>query len=532
MVQQQQEQTLEEWVDAFELRPADIEFLTHMLLEKETPVSTEDVTTAILHRRSGEATMQMRQELRDASIYMPGASYVVGQDIVFPIFNYAQGRVVQTREGSNPDQGTFQVIRVDFEDGEPRDFASGVAEHVLNEYPDGKSGVDKTLVERMPEALVGELREHLNQHIESQLLASREFVRIAGYWFPRDLLFEVNEGHLNLAEAALDMASGGPMSTEEMLPELDFPTDINSKLQTFSLNYALQEDERFDEVGPDGRVLWFLRRLQPQEVLHPPLRLLYDPVAFSQDALTPELKILADEIDDEFGDPVETSEPDTQIQIVLPFHHRWSGTLPLLPRIAHLFPTATLSPRLQVVLVDGHSGERVQGWVVRPERFIWGLRSWYEKYDVPSGAYLNVACGEKPGEVMVTFQIRDQINEWVRTTTATKNQMQFAMKKYPVSIEYADEMIIAVEDVTEIDELQINMNEKGVSFDRIVLDIFRSLAKLTPQGTVHARTLFQSVNILRRVPPAPILALLGTCPYYHHVGDAYWRLTPGEFEDG
>ena len=31
---------------------------------------------------------------------------------------------------------------------------------------------------------------------------------------------------------------------------------INPKLAEFSLNYALQDDDAFDEVGPAGQVLW------------------------------------------------------------------------------------------------------------------------------------------------------------------------------------------------------------------------------------------------------------------------------------
>lgn len=530
VVQQQQKQTLEEWVDAFELRPADLEFLTHFLLEKETPLSTHDVALAILQRRSEEETMQINQKHSDASIYMPGASYVVGQDLVFPILDYAEGRVVATREGSNPDQGSFKVIHIEFEEGEPRDFVSGVADHVLNEEPTGSSEVDGALGSGTPDELLAECKAQLNPRIESQLLASSGIVRLAGHWFPQDLLFEVNTGHLNLAEAALDIAAGGPMSTEEMLPQLDFPQDVNAKLQLFSLNHALHKDGRFDEVGPDGQVLWFLRHLQPPEVMDPPIRLRHNPVGFSPEVLTPELKKLAADIDDELGENVNVNEPKDQVQIVLTFPHRWSGTMPLSGRIAHLFPTATSSPRLQVTLVDGHSGDKVQGWVVLPERFIWGLRSWYEKYDVHAGAYLNVTGGDAPGEVTVTFPRRAPTSEWVRTTDIARNQLRFAMSKMPMTVEYSEEMIIVSNDIAMVDEMQTHLDQQGIPFDRIVLDIFRDLVKLTPQGTVHAQTLFHAVNVLRRVPPAPIFAELATRPYYQHVGDAYWRFDPSEYE--
>lgn len=41
------------------------------------------------------------------------------------------------------------------------------------------------------------------------------------------------------------------------------------KLLEFSLNYALQEDPRFDEVGTTGEIAWVPRRLEPEAVLEP-----------------------------------------------------------------------------------------------------------------------------------------------------------------------------------------------------------------------------------------------------------------------
>jgi hypothetical protein len=54
------------------------------------------------------------------------------------------------------------------------------------------------------------------------------------------------------------------------------------------------------------------------------------------------------------------------------------------------------------------------------------------------------------------------------------------------------------------------------------------MSKLTPQGHVHAQELYSAVNIIRRVPPAPLLALLAGRPQFIHVGDLHFRL--GEVE--
>ncbi len=48
----------------------------------------------------------------------------------------------------------------------------------------------------------------IEKKIEAAFQADDDIVRIAGRWFPRALLVDVNVGHLNLAEAVLDMGRG------------------------------------------------------------------------------------------------------------------------------------------------------------------------------------------------------------------------------------------------------------------------------------------------------------------------------------
>ena len=57
-----------------------------------------------------------------------------------------------------------------------------------------------------------------------------------------------------------------------------------------------------------------------------------------------------------------------------------------------------------------------------------------------------------------------------------------------------------------------------------MMNMIRNLTKLTPQGHVHASELYAAVNLVRRCPPGPILALLTTRPQFVHVGDMYYHL--------
>src|SRR5690606_17943469 len=134
-------------------------------------------------------------------------SYEPGVNLVFPALDWKRGEVSAVREGHNPDIGEFQVIQVRFENGEQREFASGLKDHPLNEAP---QVVEE---EQLPaiESILDEYSEQLIGSLEDELDTNPGFVRIAGRWFPRALLIDVNAGHLNLAEAVLDMAGGGPL---------------------------------------------------------------------------------------------------------------------------------------------------------------------------------------------------------------------------------------------------------------------------------------------------------------------------------
>ena len=67
--------------------------------------------------------------------------------------------------------------------------------------------------------------------------------------------------------------------------------------------------------------------------------------------------------------------------------------------------------------------------------------------------------------------------------------------------------------------------------EKLVRDMLKELAKLTPQGHVHAEELYSAVNILRRVPPAPLLALLASTKSFVHVGDLHYRLAENIVEE-
>jgi hypothetical protein len=510
------------WND-FEVRENDLDFIYNLLLEREIPLTTIDMAVALIGDRLERLEEEANQaEESTTSVYLPAESYKVGEKLLFPAVGNAIGEIVEIRKGENPDLGKFDVIAVEFEDDGPaREFAAKLKAHRLNDPPED---IDDSVDANNPEEILNRFGNVIEQRLGVRLEAADDIVSIAGKWFPKALLADFHEGHLNLAEAVLDVAGGGPTSTSELTQHVEMPKGLDPLLAEFSLDYSLQEDDRFDEVGPAGEVLWYLKRLEPPEVLYPPPRLEYDQLPHDRSILSKSLLDLEVQLDDEFSPIEDQQDSYDEVVISLLFPHWRVGALPLSNKLQSLFPTAYEAPRIRFILIDGHSDESFPGWVVRRERYVFGLDEWYRRYDVPTGGLIRVRRGETPGEVIVETMDRRRRNDWIRTVSIGEGgRIGFTMLKQPVGTAYDDLMVVGLIDPSALDEAWLKGGQNKMPLDRLVAHVFRELAKLNPQSAVHAQALYSGVNVIRRLPPAPIFFELLTRPYYLHVGDLYWR---------
>lgn len=510
------------WTE-FDLGPKDLEFIYNLLLDREVPLTTHEMALALVGDRLERATEEAAAPV-EASLtgYLPSVAFVPGQKIVFPALGNQVGEVIGVRAGSNPELGSFDVIRVQIAGAsQPREFAARLEHHALDAPPAPAEPPDQAST---PDAVLERYGVQIEARLVERLARAPDIVRIAGRWFPKALLADVNVGHLNIAEAVLDVAEGGPLPPEELLNHVGLPNDMDPLLAEFSLDYAMQEDERFDEVGPAGKVLWYLRRLEPPEVHFTPPRLEVAPFAADRSRLTPPLLALERELDDEHSPLEPPSEAPESVTLPLLFPHWRVGTLPLSWRLRPLFPTAYEAPRIRFVLVDGHSGDKFPGWVVREERYVHGLEEWYQRYDVLAGGLIRVRRGDVPGEVVVEAADRRRRNDWIRTVAVDGDgRIGFRMFKQPIGVSYDDLMVIGLTDRQALDEAWLSGADRRMPIEKLVAHVFRELARLNPQSAVHAQSLYSGVNVIQRLPPAPIFAELVSRKYYVHVGDLYWR---------
>ena len=162
------------------------------------------------------------------------------------------------------------------------------------------------------------------------------------------------------------------------------------------------------------------------------------------------------------------------------------------------------------------------GWVVRERRYVYGLKEWYEAHGIPAGAYLELARGDEPGTVVIRQRSRRPRREWVRIALPVEGRLTFEMRKELIACEYDERMIVTEEDSDAVDMIWERTQE--LSLSEVTAALFPELAKLSPQGTVHAAALYSAINVVTRTPPGPLLAELVASGTYAPVGDNYWVL--------
>ena len=521
---------VQHWAYSFSIGAEDIDSLTNLLLDRETPLSAVQLATAIIEKRERKERAQRDQKFQNTKIYRPADSYQVGDRLTFSHFDYATARVVSLRDGTHTDLRPIKVAAVAFENAYAQPEA-GIREFVveydvdhplndldLNRHPsqlEREYSVDEILMD--PDTSIVE-------QVNDSLERNPDLVRIAGTWFVRELMAEVDIGHLHLAEAVLDMYGGGPLEPQQILSEIGGLGDAPLPLQLFSLNYYMNEDERFEEVGPAGQILWHLKSLLPRMARQVPAILQYDAIEFDRRLLTREMRQLEYDLDDEHS-PVTSSPPDDEVSLTLIYPHRRVGTLPINSETRYIFPDAK-TPRIAITMIDALDKEEYPCWVVHEFKYVFGLAPLYQKHHLPVGAYVYLNRTDDRSRIEIEFDNYRPRTEWIPLVQKTeRQQLKFQSAKRAIGADYDEMIIVGVNNLQEVDKLGKDLQTRRVTLTALLRGLVDELCKQNPQGTVHSKVLYSALNILRRCPPGPMLATLITNPEFDYVGGNYWKLS-------
>jgi hypothetical protein len=519
-------QTPAYWQDEFSVIDTDLEYLHQLIVDAGKPVSADELVSALVANRCHQEIEAIRGDLDKGKMYQPRDAYAVGDTLLFPAFGFAIGTVTGSRAGYDPAHGEFEVVEVRFDKtGETREFASQLTSpHALNR-DDGDDGLDFLRDLVSPGDLVKQYGDEILAKLR-RLLSDTElsgFVEHRSRWMVQELMADVHVGHRNIAEAIIDV-SGVPMSTEQVLKDVDLPAEIDPMIQAFSLNAALDADERFDDVGWDGQVRWFLTRLQPADVLSPPVRLKWFEEQIPRGPLSAGLLAIENEIDDESADHTRVSDLEITpytAQITLTYPHLRSGTLPLSAHVRALFPKGSFQ-HTRVELIDGQSGEAMVGWMNHTGGYVSGLGEWYSRHQIPAGGFIRLERSKQPGVVLIDFDRRRMRREWVRVADVRDGSISFGMQKRPIACVHDELMTIDHMDAARLDAFVAQLYDEERSLTVILREVVPELIKLSPGGTVHAKTIYAGVNAFRRCSPGPVFSLLSAATCYIDMGSGMW----------
>ena len=85
-------------------------------------------------------------------------------------------------------------------------------------------------------------------------------------------------------------------------------------------------------------------------------------------------------------------------------------------------------------------------------------------------------------------------------------------------------MVVAEADPNAIDELRRRLYKESPSIVSLVNEIAPQLMGLSTQGSVHIKTIYSAVNMLRRTAPGPVFAAMVANPRFQAVGDGEFAM--------
>jgi hypothetical protein len=86
-------------------------------------------------------------------------------------------------------------------------------------------------------------------------------------------------------------------------------------------------------------------------------------------------------------------------------------------------------------------------------------------------------------------------------------------------------MIIAEQDAEKLEVLRARIEQRGTTIPDLVAQVTPELVKLNPQGTVHAKSVYSAVNVVRRVPPGPVFHALISNRRFRDMGNGLFALS-------
>lgn len=527
-MKQRKTQTSAYWQKEFQFGLADVERISNKILEENRILALDEIGASLVSHYAEIEEREMA-ELREGKLYQPKEHYEPDEQVYFPQLDFAVGTIKYVRSGQHPDHEKFSVIGVTFkESSNVREFVADFPyNHSLN--ANAENGLSDGSGLSVPDEVYQTHSKIIRPTVKNHLDTLDEFVQFQDLYFLKDLLPEFQEGLFNIADAAIDI-SDGPLEIDNLIEQMGLTDEDGNtnELTRFLVNHKLAHDERFVDVGSKGKVRWYLQRLQPNEAINQPTRLQYEVLDYDINQLSHDLQTIVSEIDDEATYPddmpsVDAISESTRLALIYP--HRRSGTLPITPKLTSFFPTSDYNPVL-IEFVDGRSGDTFPGWVVSEHGYIYGLSEWYDKYDLPVGVLITLKKTDLLEQFIIDYETVRGQRDWIRQASVASQKLSFRMNTGSINCKYDELLMIDEADTGKIDELWQKSKDNQITVLDALNQVFPELAKLSPQSTVHAKTLYTAVNLLCRATPGVVFQELVSQDRFIDMDHGYWGYNP------
>ena len=241
---QRKTQTESYWSEQYEITAHEVGRTYDLVLDAGRPVQASVLACALIEAACRREEAMIQAELSRGVPYRPMGSYQLGEQMTFPAFDYAWATVIGSRPARNPEHGEFVAIQVQFEgDERVREFASQLhGGHKLDRGPE-EGGLLAAGAARSTDELCDLYGGVVEPKLAAALATHAEFVRFGDEWFLREFLVPVSIGQLNIAEALIEV-KGMPLSTSDLLTDLDLPAEVPDQIRSLSLKRALLHSSR------------------------------------------------------------------------------------------------------------------------------------------------------------------------------------------------------------------------------------------------------------------------------------------------
>ncbi len=142
------------------------------------------------------------------------------------------------------------------------------------------------------------------------------------------------------------------------------------------------------------------------------------------------------------------------------------------------------------------------------------------------GSIIHIKPGKQLGEVLIQPEPKRTNREWIRTLLiGADGGIVYALLKQNIEANFNERMAIAIPSTEVLDELWQKRAENQRPIKQVMMSTMQELAKMNPQGQVHAIELYAAMNCIYRCPPGLVFSLLAQNPEFAAIGDLYYRLS-------